>query len=281
MKAINQIFTAAFLLLALGGLFSCNEDALPSTTLDENTETTQEVDHTAIMEDVDEVTLTGFQRNGFTDRTLVTMEEDLCNKVNISWLPGEKKMIIDFGDGCTSPRGVERKGKIIVTYTGRYWAPGTVITTRFENYYVNGRKIEGIRVVTNEGFNENDKFFSFKIRVEGGKITWPDGSFRTFESRHTKKVFLPNGDRGLSYAITGESRGINRNGVPYETKITSPLIFFERCIREGIRVPSKGVLTLAIEVRGIIEINFGTEGCDREVTITKNGDSKTISLPRS
>ena len=281
MKAINQIFTAAFLLLASGVLSSCNEDVLPGTTLDESTETTQEVDHTAIMEDVDEVTLTGFQRNGFTDRTLVTMEEDLCNKVNISWLPGEKKMIIDFGDGCTSPRGVERKGKIIVTYTGRYWAPGTVITTRFENYYVNGRKIEGIRVVTNEGFNENDKFFSFKIRVEGGKITWPDGSFRTFESRHTKKVFLPNGDRGLSYAITGESRGINRNGVPYETKITSPLIFFERCIREGIRVPSKGVLTLAIEVRGIIEINFGTEGCDREVTITKNGDSKTISLPRS
>ena len=282
MKAKNKILAAALFFAAFGMFSSCsNEDVLPNNTLDETSESTQEVEFTAAMEDIDEVTLSGFQRNGFSDRTLVTMEEDLCSKVAITWLPGEKKMIIDFGDGCTSPRGVERKGKIIVTYTGRYWAPGTVITTRFENYYVNGKKIEGIRVVTNEGFNENDKFFSLKIRVEGGKITWPDGSFRTFESRHSKKVFLPNGDRGMYFILTGESRGVNRNGVAYESKITSPLFFYERCIREGIRVPSKGILTLTIEVRGTIEINFGTEGCDREVTITKNGETKTITLPRS
>ncbi|TNF42226.1 MAG: hypothetical protein EP311_05715, partial [Cytophagales bacterium] len=176
---------------------SSEEDANPADQLNETEETAQEIDLTATLEDVDEVALTGFQRNGFTDRTLVTLEEDLCERVKIEWLPNEKKMIIDFGEGCTSPRGVTRKGKIIVTYTGRYWAPGSVITTTFENYYVDDRKIEGVRVVTNEGFNSNDRFFTFKTVVEGGKITWPDGSFRTFESRHTKRIFLPNENRGI------------------------------------------------------------------------------------
>lgn len=281
MKAKNQIFAAAFFLAALGLLSSCNEEALPSSSLDESTETAQEVDLTATMEDIDEITLSGFQRNGFSDRTLVTLEEDLCQKVNISWLPGEKKMIIDFGDGCTSPRGVVRKGKIIVTYTGRYWSKGTVITTRFENFYLDERKIEGVRVVTNEGFNEHDKFFTFKTVVEGGKITWPDGSFRTFEARHSKRVYLPNGDRGMYYAITGGSKGVNRNGNAYEVKITSPLVYLVRCIQSGNRVPSRGIMTVSVEGRGTIEIDFGTETCDREVSITRNGETKTISVPRS
>lgn len=273
------------ILLLIFGLWvfsSCqNEDTAPTLQLEETNETAQEVDLTATLDDIDEVTLTGFQRNGFTDRTLVTLEEDLCEKVSITWMPGEKKMIIDFGEGCTSPRGVVRKGKIIVTYTGRYWAPGTKITTRFENYYVNERKIEGIRVVTNEGFNENDKFFTFKTIVEGGKITWPDGTFRTFEARHTKKVFLPNSERGMMYLITGGSKGKNRNGNEFVSEITNPLVFFERCIKSGTRVPSKGILQIQVQGREKMTIDFGETGCDKEVTITANGESKTVTLPRS
>ena len=270
----------------LAGLFlisacSSEEDANPTDQLNDTEETAQEMDLTATLEDVDEVALTGFQRNGFTDRTLVTLEEDLCERVKIEWLPNEKKMIIDFGEGCTSPRGVTRKGKIIVSYTGRYWAPGTVITTTFENYYVDDRKIEGIRVLTNEGFNANDRFFTFKTVVEGGKITWPDGTFRTFESRHTKRVFLPNGDRGIIYAVTGGSKGINRDGNEFVVEITSPLIFSERCIRTGVRMPSEGVMVIRVETRGAIEIDFGSDTCDREVSITFNGTTRTVTLPRS
>lgn len=271
--------------LAISGLLllaSCEkEDSLPSTQLNETEETSQEVDLTSTLEDIDEVTLTSFQRNGFSDRSLVTLEEDLCEKVKIEWLPNAKKMIIDFGAGCTSPRGVTRKGKIIVSYTGRYWAPGSVITSTFENFYVNDRKIQGTRILKNEGFNEKDKFFTFKLVVEGGKIIWPDGTFRTFESRHVRRVFLPKGDRGFVYKVSGGSKGINRIGNEYIVEITTPLVFFERCIRSGNRIPSEGILSLKVESRGEMKIDFGSETCDREVSITKGGETKVISLPRS
>jgi len=274
---INGLAICGLLLFA-----SCQkDDSLPSSQLNENEETAQEVDLTSTLEDIDEVTLTSFQRNGFADRTQITLEEDLCEKVNIEWMPNAKKMIIDFGGGCTSPRGVTRKGKIIVTYTGRYWEPGTVITSTFENFYIDERKIEGTRIITNEGFNANDKFFTFKTLVGGGKVTWPDGTFRTFDSRHIKRVFLPNGDRGLIYKVSGGSKGQNRNANEYVVEITSPLIFSERCIRTGVRIPSEGVLSLRIQSRGEMKIDFGSDTCDREVFITKVNETKTVTLPRS
>ncbi|MDO8967999.1 hypothetical protein [Algoriphagus sp.] len=269
--------------LTLFGLLlfaSCEkEESLPSNQVNETEETAQEVDLTTTMEDIDEVTLSSFQRNGFANRSLLTMEEDLCEKVKIEWLPGVKKMIIDFGQGCTSPRGVTRKGKIIVTYTGRYWSPGSVITSTFENFYIDDRKIEGVRVITNQGFNENDKFFTFKIVMEGGKITWPDGTFRTVESRHVKRIFLPNGDRGVIYKIAGSSKGVNRNGNDYLVEITTPLLFSERCIRSGIRIPSAGVMVMRVRSKDEIKIDFGTDACDRIVTITRGGETKTVTLP--
>jgi hypothetical protein len=159
--------------------------------------------------------------------------------------------------------------------------PGTKITTTFENFYVDDRKIEGTRVLTNEGFNEGDRFFSFKTVMEGGKITWPDGTFRSFDARHTKRIFLPNSSRGIIYAVAGGSRGVNRAGKGFVIEITKPLIFAERCIRSGVRVPSEGVLSIQVETKGKMSVDFGTEGCDREVTVTIGDQTKTITVPRS
>jgi len=270
--------------LAISGLLlfaACEkEDSLPIAQLNETEETSQEVDLNSTMVDIDEVISSGFQRGGFANRTLASLEEDLCEKVRIEWLPNDRKMIIDFGEGCISPRGVTRSGKIIVTYTGRYWSPGSVITSTFENYYVDDRKIEGVRIVKNEGFNEKDKFFTFRIIVEGGKIIWPDGTFRTFISRHIRQVFLPNGDRGMVYKVLGGSKGKNRMGNEYMIEISSPLLYMERCMRSGIRIPSGGIFSLKVQSEAEIIVDFGRGSCDREVSITRGGETKTVTLPK-
>ncbi len=282
MRNFKTLFASGLALLMGWILISCSEESeTPTLTLDEADETAQEIDLTTTLEDVDEVVLVGFQRNGFSDRTTVTLEEDLCQSVIIEWEPDAKRMTVDFGEGCTSPRGITRSGKIIVEYTGRYWVPGTVITTTFENYFVNDRQIEGTRTVTNEGFNGDENFFTFSTSLDGGKITWPDGTSRTTDARHQKRTYLPNGDRGLIHAVLGGSRGENRNGNQYSTQISEPLIFAQRCIRTGIRIPSSGIMSIGLEGRGEIEVDFGDESCDREVTITRGDEERTITLPRS
>ncbi|MHA7131925.1 hypothetical protein [Algoriphagus namhaensis] len=281
MKNLKLNLASILLLLCSTFLISCSEEESPIATLDDTNETSQEVDLTTTLEDIDEVTLVGFQRNGFSDRTTLTLEEDLCASVQIEWLPAQKKMIIDFGEGCISPRGVTRKGKIIVTYTGRYWAAGTVITTTFDQYFVNERQIEGNRTVTNLGFNEAEKYFTFSSTLQNGKITWADGSTRLAESEHTRKVYLPNADRGLIYEVTGGSSGTNRNGKSFTTVINEPLLFAQRCIASGIRIPSSGVFSIQVQDHQGLEVDFGTTECDRELTIRRGGQSRTVTLPRS
>ena len=67
-------------------------------------------------------------------------------------------IIVDFGDGypddCLS-YGKERRGKVIITYTGKYRDSLSVITTTFDQYYVNNNWIQGERIVTNNGRNSN------------------------------------------------------------------------------------------------------------------------------
>ncbi len=280
MKKIKLVYLAIIGFLAFA-TFSCSEQSeIPMSTLDESDETLQETDLTETMEDIDEITLTGFQRNEFSGRLLVDTEDDICDRAVITWLLEEKKMIIDFGGGCTSPRGVVRKGKIIVSFTGRYWIPGTIITTTFENFYINDIQIEGIRVVKNLGFNAEESYFSFSTVVEGGKITWPDGTSKTFEARHTKRAYLPNGERGLFYAVSGGSTGTNRNGNSYISEIIEPLIFIQSCINTGVKIPSAGILSLKINGRQEIRVDFGDRTCDEEVTLTIGDQAKTITLSR-
>jgi len=283
-KAMKYRQTTNLLALLMAFLFlvGCqeNEDSVLIQEQD-SVEASQETEFTNSLEDIDEVVLTGFQRNDFGDRNMIALEEDLCERAIITWLPGEKTMIIDFGEGCSSPRGVIRKGKIIVKYTGRYWAPGTVITTTFDNYYVNERKIEGIRVVKNLGFDENSKSFTFNMVVEAGKMIWPDGSFRTFASRHQKKVYLPSASSdGLRWELTGTTIGKNREGKEFKSEILQSLVFFQRCVASGIRIPSSGILARKLEGKALLTINFGDGTCDREITLSRGDRSKTITLPR-
>ena len=65
-------------------------------------------------------------------------------------------IIVDFGDGYPDDclkYGKERRGKIIITYTGKYRDSLSVITTTFDQYYVNNNWIQGERIVTNNGRN--------------------------------------------------------------------------------------------------------------------------------
>ena len=70
----------------------------------------------------------------------------------------EDTIIADFGDGypddCLS-YGKERRGKIIITYTGKYMDSLSVITTTFDHYYINNNWIQGERTVTNNWRNSN------------------------------------------------------------------------------------------------------------------------------
>ncbi|MCB0819200.1 MAG: hypothetical protein KDC13_01160, partial [Bacteroidetes bacterium] len=94
---------------------------------------------------------------------------------------------IDFGTGCVGNDGKTREGILVITATGAYLNPGTVITITPQGYKVNGNEVQGYRRVTNLGENSEGQP-TFSVEVDGtviladnaGTIEWTANRIRTW-----------------------------------------------------------------------------------------------------
>ena len=102
-----------------------------------------------------------------------------------------KKIIIDFGTGCTSAEGVVRKGKVLLTYSGNLAFPGSTIITSFEGYEVNVLKLEGTRVLTNTGINLATSTITMTVKVENGNVQL-EGEVQWEYQRNSAKTAIEN-----------------------------------------------------------------------------------------
>ncbi|MEQ8424456.1 MAG: hypothetical protein RIA63_07080 [Cyclobacteriaceae bacterium] len=278
--------------MALITLFSCTEDGvdfLASDELNVEAEATTDAyfeetdDFSVLAVASDNATLTGgkVQSGG---RVIVVNDYRLeCAVVEIELandnaLGNPKGTItIDFGDGCEDARGNVRKGKIIITYSGKRFFPESSIVTTFEGYHINGVLIEGVRTVTNttESVESNP---SFNIAVDGGKATWPDGSVATREANRTRVWVRATNPLQDEWRVTGTATGTNRNGNSYTMEITEALVYKRECaISSRIFMAVAGTKVLTAGDRQLT-IDYGDGECDRLVTVTINGQSKEIEV---
>lgn len=275
MKAYHPISRLS--VWVLGALFaiSCTEteDQLPiedAAVLQENAE----ID--AAFQDADMLTLSAMQSNGFNFRSQLDLKNDLCSNTKVDFYPNNRAIVINFGEGCTSPKGVTRKGKIMIYFSALSLEAGTEVVIAFDGYEVNGLKIEGRRKIINRGFNAEGKYFLFETLIAAGKVTWPDGTFSTLEGEFEKKLYLPTDERGFKVEITGGAGGKTRLGVGFISIIEKPLTYFQACTDKGNWTPSSGMIILTVSGTAVYTIDYGTGECDKNGTVTKDG--KTLSF---
>ena len=180
-----------------------------------------------------------------------------------------KTVLIDFGDNnCTSVDGRVRKGKLHITYTGRYREIGTLITITPENYTVNGHLIQGQKTIENLGLNANNQLH-FAITANGTvtapgnawTISWTANRTRTWvEGQSTTTIWDD------VYEISGGGSGVNRNGVSYSSTITQPLR-----AELGCAWLVSGKISIEPEDYATRYIDFGDGTCDSGFTVTVNG----------
>ena len=185
---------------------------------------------------------------------------------------------VDFGTGCEDARGNVRKGKIKIEFIGKRFFPGSKIITTFEEYSINGVKIEGTRTVTNvtESTESSPKF---SIVLTGGKATWPDNTTATREVNRTREWVRASNPLQDQWIVDGTASGTNRNGDVYQVDITTPLVYKRECaITNRVFMAVQGVKVLTVGTGRTITIDYGSGECDRVVTVTINGQSKTITV---
>ena len=270
-----QIPTFLFALGVIFLMFSCEktEELLPqqdTAVLNEGAQVN------AAFDEADFFTLSAMQSNGLGLRTQLGLESDYCSTTKVDFYPNNKSIVINFGEGCTSPKGIKRKGKIMLYFSALSFAAATEITLAFDGYEVNGLKIEGRRKLIHRGFSADGNYFMFETVISAGKVTWPDGTFATLEGEYLKKLFLPNDSRGFKLEVTGGSGGVTRLGVPFMSLIEEKLVFNQSCTDKGNWVPSSGKVELTLNTDSKYLIDYGNGECDKVVSVTHN--EKTVSV---
>ncbi len=186
-----------------------------------------------------------------------------------------RNIVIDYGTGCEGPYDMVRSGKIIITLTGPRRDVGSVRTLTFQDYYVNGAKIEGTKTVTNLGPNNNQNVV-FAVELTEGKIIFSDEKSITREFEREREYIAgyatwnPWDDECL---ISGVASGTNLNGLSYTHTIINSLEWHAVC-----QFMVSG--TIGFEIEGIepFELDYGDGGCDAFATLSRGDESKVITL---
>lgn len=202
-----------------------------------------------------------------------------CAKVSIDSLSSPRKVTIDFGPvNCLCGDGVYRRGKIILTYTGRYRDSGYVHTVTTDSFFFNNNQLKGTRVVTNKGKNSSGQTY-FSVAVDGtvildssaGTKKWVSNRERTWTAGAATLMRADD-----EYSITGSGTVTRVDGSTCTATIKSPLILATACdwIKQGTVeiVPSSGGKTRTLD--------YGSGSCDAVATVTVGSRTKTITLKR-
>lgn len=183
-----------------------------------------------------------------------------------------KTITLDFGSGCVGADGKTRAGQLVLTYTRRLYIPGATLSIQSVGYNVDGVQVEGTKTMTNVSPNFQSNI-SLNVTLTGGKLIFANGDTAT---RAVNKTYTwvraahPAGDR---YEVDGTVRGTNRSGDAYSCTIVSTLIRKRLCVRQGIRIPVKGLKLIKKTGRPNLLVDFGDGTCDTLVTLTANGNS--------
>ena len=279
MKTKLSLLLTGFFTIGILTFTGCGDDDGPNPDPNINTGDTEviadEEEVEAIFEDLEELTndaLTeAFSPSGGR------LFENFMTCAEVSLDLSNKSLTVDFGEGCEGPRGRLRKGKIMIAFSGSYFESGAVITTTFQDFEVDGLKIEGTRTVTNTS-GVNDNIPKFSVTVTGGKVIWPDGTFATREANRTKSWIRAATPLNDEFQIEGTANGVTRTGRAYTTTITEKIIFRIACANDRIFLPVQGTKEIEVDGSLKIEVDYGDGACDNTVTITKGDDSREIDV---
>jgi len=186
-----------------------------------------------------------------------------------------RNIVIDYGTGCEGLYDVVRSGKILITLSGPRREVGSVRTLTFQDYYVNGAKIEGTKTVTNLGPNNNQNVV-FGVTLTGGKITFPDEKTITHEFDRQREYIAgyntwnPWDDRCL---ITGVVTGTTIGGLSYTHTVINPLEWTAAC-----RFLIRGTIRFEIEGVDPFELDYGDGECDAAATLSRGDETREITL---
>lgn len=263
---------------------SCKKDSSISGVIDQaslnlaDDDAVTDVVYEDVFNTADNATIILDQMGKSTDARSLTVESDSCPLITITRPTADlwpKTVTVDYGAYCTGINDNVRSGKIIIEVTGPRLLVGSKRTITFVNYFFNGIKVEGTKVLESMGYNDNQNLV-ISVKLTDGKLTLPDG--KTIErtvahQREWTAGLLTKNIWDDECLITGTSTGKNIDGLAYTNTIMTALHWTRAC-----RFIVSGVVNIQREGKDPVQLDYGNGECDAKAVVTRNGVSTEILL---
>jgi len=184
-----------------------------------------------------------------------------------------KNVIIDYGDGCTMHNENVLSGKIVMDITYNIGELKAVINSSFDNFYFNGKKVEGNIIKTRTIVNGVPEA-NIKTDI---KVIWEDENFVTVVGER-KRVWVEgfgNLDFGDNvFMVSGNWTITKKDGSVRNVSIIEPLRREMSC-----RYIVSGVVKIN-QGEKEINVNYGDGECDDLATALINGKTFEFHIGR-
>ena len=199
-----------------------------------------------------------------------------CATVTRTVSGSDSVLTIDFGTtNCTCADGKNRRGKIIVTYSGHYKDEGSTHTITYIDYYIQDNQLTGTKTVTNMGMNSSSQYYynvtvdeTLNLGTGNGEIHWVGNRTRTWLTGYSTPDKTDD-----SYLISGTTSLTRANGKTFTMTITSPLQ-----VAWGCSWIEKGTVSIANTLGATRTLDYGDGNCDSQATLTIGTRTYNITL---
>lgn len=273
----KNFLASAFCAVLISPLFfSCQEDGDLSGNKASSNEQfiTDEAIADDLFEDMDEISMEAatYSTNGrsMNEGSIAGIE---C--VSRSVERGEgfgKSVTLTFAGDCEGPKGRIRSGTLLIDHSIDFNESTYTVSTTFQDFSVNGHQLEGTRTLVYSA--DDNKLITINITLTDGKVTLSDGSIITRSGNFIRTVDREKGQ----ITVRGSAAGTNRFGVEYISEITTPLVYQTSCAADGIFMPAQGKKSISRTGKANLEVDFGDGSCDKSVTLSGEGEKKTIEI---
>jgi len=219
-----------------------------------------------------------------------TTEDGLKSATELDYLPCFERIIhenenLEFwprswtfsftNPDCVDYFGNTKSGSVNVTLTGFWKAESSLRTITYDNFSINGNKLEGTRTILNTGLNE-DLNLTFERNFLNASYSKGDTATITWESMRNVEmvagILTPIGADD-EYLVTGGASGLNFDGKAFTVSVSDEL-HYKRCSF----FPVSGNVTVEVEGESTLYINYGDGDCDKIAEMTVDDVTTEITL---
>ncbi|MFW5758289.1 MAG: hypothetical protein ACOCYO_06370 [Bacteroidota bacterium] len=269
MKKIN--FLSLLTLLVISVFFSsCQKEnetvSMQDSVIDEDIITAY---FDEILEEADEITYVDeiYKTGSFSTQGITG-----SRNVETSFSGDTTIHTITFEDfvNTNSPNERVKNGMVVIKVLGSpsretFWRQVELV-----DYMVNDAQVEGTKLI------EKTADHAFTMTLTNGMVTFADGSSYSREFNRTREQVAGTDTPFFiwddEFQHEGTASGTNLNGETYSRTVTEPLLKRRNC-----RWIVQGTVEIVVGTETAV-LDYGEGICDREATITVNGETNTIQL---